>query len=348
MTVRLALALFSLVVAARADYIPLGIVVRNIEVPVDIPFTYQGEGETTITKVETSCDCLNVVASPQKAPKGVAVSIPCSYRSSAVGKALITVQVWSGDRLLQRYSAQGFVCDRESLCPVSAALQKKETLFVDVRSRDQFAEAHIPRSVNLPLFSLKARADLKEQEIVLVDNGYAPFDLLQSVVALHDLGFHHVTALNGGLPGWLREGGAWEGSAADPVLASAVITAAEYARSSIAMNWSQLALDDGGEKDHSKKIRELSAAAVPMGRACGNLLIITAEGANYGSIEHQVHASGVNNVYYLAGGRVALDHFRAQQRSLAEKSDQTFQVRAPRPNRLAAGGGLGCATCAGK
>jgi rhodanese-related sulfurtransferase len=85
-------------------------------------------------------------------------------------------------------------------------------LFVDVRSREMFADGHIPGAVSLPLGELDARLEAFTQEIpldrsiVTYCSGRLCQDSHTAAQLLMERGYQNVVVFIDGLPGWMENG----------------------------------------------------------------------------------------------------------------------------------------------
>jgi rhodanese-related sulfurtransferase len=90
-----------------------------------------------------------------------------------------------------------------------ALLNREELALVDVREEAPFAESHPLFAANIPLSKLElevfSRIPRRDTHVTLYDNGEG----LTSIAAqrLEQLGYTHVSLLEGGLDGWRRAGG---------------------------------------------------------------------------------------------------------------------------------------------
>ena len=90
-----------------------------------------------------------------------------------------------------------------------ALLAREELALVDVREEAPFAESHPLFAANIPLSKLElevfSRIPRRSTQVTVYDNGEG----LASIAAqrLVDLGYSHVSLLEGGLDGWRRAGG---------------------------------------------------------------------------------------------------------------------------------------------
>jgi len=82
--------------------------------------------------------------------------------------------------------------------------QKQKIILVDVRSPEDFARLHIPASLNISLYAVKAKFFLKSFITVLINEGFNYSPLENESHQLTDLGFN-VFILDGGLPAWKRK-----------------------------------------------------------------------------------------------------------------------------------------------
>jgi rhodanese-related sulfurtransferase len=88
--------------------------------------------------------------------------------------------------------------------------QKNGDFIVDVRPLRNFETAHIPDSLNIPIFALKTKSFLKNKNIFIVSQGYNSEQLENECTNLVNSGFH-IKIILGGLNSWKDEGGNIEG-----------------------------------------------------------------------------------------------------------------------------------------
>jgi len=92
-----------------------------------------------------------------------------------------------------------------------------DVLVVDVREADEFAQGHIPGSINIPRGLIEAAADVRPnhyRHAQLVDARHKPVLLVcqaggRSAMAtwvLQQMGFDDIHSLAGGLECWMAEG----------------------------------------------------------------------------------------------------------------------------------------------
>ena len=77
-------------------------------------------------------------------------------------------------------------------------------LIIDVSPSHDFEKRHIPKSLNIPLFSVKYQKFLKHRHIILVNQGGDLASLEHCAAELKDLGFNKVSVIKGGLAAWYR------------------------------------------------------------------------------------------------------------------------------------------------
>jgi rhodanese-related sulfurtransferase len=229
----------------------------------------------------------------------------------------------------------------------------QKAVIIDTRSAERFARMHIPRSLNLPAFAVKSRADLRERPLVLVDEGFAPGLLLEEAASLRRLGFSQVVVLDGGLAAWIRQGRAVEGTESTP-LAVTSLSVSDFMRTRRSVEWRALEmksqtsgvrpLEFAVEVDCSEEI----ARVLPVlgqavaGRQAPRILVIAPDQATCARIEARMGATNPAPIYYLTGGRAALDVYRREQKALVQQPHQLIQIRPNRGRPVAAGG---CSTC---
>ena len=229
----------------------------------------------------------------------------------------------------------------------------QKAVIIDTRSAERFARMHIPRSLNLPAFAVKSRADLRERPLVLVDEGFAPGLLLEEAASLRRLGFNHVVVLDGGLAAWIRQGRAVEGTESTP-LALTSLSVSDFMRTRRSVEWRALemksqtsgvrplefAVEVDRPEDLAKALRGFGQAVA--GRQAPRILVIAPDQATCARIEARMGATNPAPIYYLTGGRAALDVYRREQKALVQQPHQLIQIRPNRGRPVAAGG---CSTC---
>jgi len=256
---------------------------------------------------------------------------------------------------VQDYVVTGFVADRAWLmtpAQVDEAHRAETLTIVDVRSAEKFDQAHIGRAVNLDAFAIKARPHWRDARLVLVDEGFAPERLLEQAMNLRARGFTDVRVLDGGLASWIRAGLPVEG-ASSAALGVATISPADYARASATGRWKVIEVGGGGEADSSavefarvarwEEVRPaLDAQPMATTTRAASVLVIAPEIAACARIEQQRAPGDRTPVFYLAGGRRALDAFRAEQTAIAHSTHERTELRPVRAQTSAA---APCNTC---
>lgn len=334
----------------------LGTVFRGEETAFQLPFTNHGKGAIWVVDAVSSCDCLVGRFKPLQVTPGETAQLPFAYRSATTGRISVSVQVRGaeGSTVLGAYAVTGFVADQAWLL-AAAELSGRAADFVvvDVRSADRYAQAHIPRALNLPGFALKSRRDLKARPLVLIDDGCAPGLLLEQAAALRLQGFPRVFVLDGGMAGWMRGGGKAEGTSPG-VLAVASIAAAEYVRTQADCDWRIIEIAPRPASgagpvqapgiDRWENLPSLLRAMPPAapGRLPPRILVIAPDPATCARIESRFGGKSPVPFYYLADGRAALDALMAERAALATGSNRIVQVRPERGMPVRAGG---CNTC---
>jgi rhodanese-related sulfurtransferase len=333
-------------------------VFRAEETTVAVPFRHHGSAEIWITGAETSCDCLEPRFGIARVPPGEQVELHFAFQSGTHGPFAITAQLRGRgpQEILHATFISGFVADRAWLIApdeLRRRLAVESVTVLDVRAAEQFARIRIPRSLNVPAFALKSRTALRDRNVVLVDSGVAPTVLLEQAVRLRQLGFKDVAVLEGGVPAWMRAGFAVDGTA-DSVLPVALISPAEFIRARSTVPWTLIELDAGGARQEVAPGAVRLAGcdeveALLLGRAGSrpgarwpNTLIMAADIATYAHIEARLSAHRIGSIYYLAGGRAALDSHFAVPATLADGGRPILQTRSARAHGPAA---AGCGSC---
>jgi rhodanese-related sulfurtransferase len=356
-------ALFGLAVlgltgsSLAVEIVPIGVVFKDEEVALKLTFSNRRKEAVDLANATASCDCLRPWFVPMSVAADETVALPFAYVSHVTGRIDVVVEFrGAGSGSLQTTLVRGFVAERGWLISPEQlhAVNSTEMLTViDVRDVERFLQAHLSRSSNMLPFALKARTDLRAKKVVLVDDGFAPDSLLEQVRTLRQLGFKDVVALEGGVPAWIRAGFAVEG-ASKSALSVATISPAEFARSSATTEWR--IIEVAGEtsrppmpgtisvRDWTEAVSRLVPSdATGRARLASNVLIIASDSATYARTESQCPTATAASVFYLAGGRPALDAYHATQAALALSTHQITQARSATRSHPATAGG--CKTC---
>lgn len=341
--------------ALLAEHVPMGVVLRDETSADAFTVVNQGKEPLLVALAEASCDCLTMDSLPLVVAPGETRRLPFHYRSSVTGGFAVDVKLLGPDgvTVVDRHSVAGFVADRSWFVDVGAARALAKAggvVFVDVRTAAKFSAAHIPRSLNLPAFALKARAAWRQQSLVLVDEGFAPDAMFALVAELRAIGFASVRVLDGGLPAWIRGDGAVEGTSTSALVA-AHVTAAEFARAASTAEWRVFDLSEASRET----IPGIVAVARPedlvaalgaetrdaAGRVTPSVLVIAPDDATHARVEALAAMRPAARIYFLAGGRAALDRFVQEQLALATNDRPLLFVHSRQATRPAGN----CAPC---
>lgn len=99
------------------------------------------------------------------------------------------------------------------LIPIEAVLERMENdkpfKLVEVLSRDQYEECHLPGAINLPLSELDELAPQeldREDDIVVYCASYSCHASTKAARRLTEMGYAHVTDFKGGKAEWRKAG----------------------------------------------------------------------------------------------------------------------------------------------
>jgi len=315
----------------RADAEVIGVVYKGDQTFLELKYVNSGKFSVRIAAITTSCDCLESLDKPADVPAGGTFDIHLIHHALNTGSIEIDVKLLDkSGATIADLPVRGFVPDRSWSISREDA-QTKGSVLIDTRSQAEFVQIHAANAINVPAFALKTRRDLKNSKIVLIDDGVDSTDLLEEVDSLRKHGFSSVYFVGGGLPGWVRSGGAVEGANAS-VLGVARITAAEFFRSNRDTKWlivrmgekipASVGLSEAGQLDRAEEVDAvLGALSKTWGKQSPpNILIIAPGDSLHPKIEAHLGAEKALNVYYLKGGAEALARFHAQQVGMANNS----------------------------
>ena len=89
---------------------------------------------------------------------------------------------------------------------------QENVILIDVRSSHQYGEIKISNSLNIPLYVIKTKTFLKNENILLISNGVNLAEMQVECKKLERLGFKRVKILYGGILAWVGTDGSVEGN----------------------------------------------------------------------------------------------------------------------------------------
>lgn len=339
----------------------LGVVPASQPFSFELHYTNTGSQPVPIAQATSSCSCITVLDFPREVAAGATVPILCVYQSDRPG--LIVTQV-------ELRSHEGTTGDPIALLPVEGVVTRPEWLvsmadlgsakwstarLLDIRDEPAYSRLHIRDALSVPRFTLPARNDLREQSIILYDEGIDPVGLLGELAALRSEGFSAVYALSEGLAGWLRAARPVQGLVPSRVPYSS-LRPLEFAGVRFTAPWRTLVLGAAALPSLGDAVRfdtraeasvYLQAEAEPAG---ARWLVLSDDLNDYEHLEVELPLSVRTSVYYLTGGGQAWATYvnvaeaaSAGVGQFAQTQTRTVETRA----RLASPktGGRGCSSC---
>jgi rhodanese-related sulfurtransferase len=256
----------------------------------------------------------------------------------------------AGDAMAAPVSRQSQTISPALAASIPAALsglKKKKVFLVDVRRPAEYAKYHIPGSLNIPLFALKAKPFLKSKPVILVNDGFAASRLAAACKRLNRAGFK-AAVLPGGLLAWKEKGGRLIG---DPFAMQQMnrVPPAIFMQESRSGDY--LLIDASKEKNPPVAGAMRQAVHLPLLEKQGPaklkklirknsadpfraILICTRDGRSDDLIQRRLAEAGIRRVFFLQGGRQAYEK-QLKYLSLSRK---------PKQKRSFSTGG--CKTCA--
>ena len=197
-----------------------------------------------------------------------------------------------------------------------ASERHSHALFVDARSQDKFRQAHIPSSLNLPLFTLKTKAFLRAKPLVLLNEGHNDAELLREQAHLAKAGFGSVQVLAGGIRAWQQQGGTLEGERVDsPALAE--LSAAQFHHARAGGGW--LVVDVTNRDADQANLPRTIASALAKAPHTQRVLLVNPHGERWPGLREAETAVPNVPVFCLAGGTAAYNQFLTQQLAMQDR-----------------------------
>ena len=306
-----------------------------------------------IKSVVSSCECLQVASVPTNLAPGAAGALAVVVRPKVAGFVdyTVTFDTAPGDGTRMFTLSGKVVAGETGFLRTNLLVSARELLtrqagsealcLLDVRSQDGYRLARIPGSLNLSLFTVKTKGFLRSKRVILVNEGCGHNDLLAECDKLTAAGFVAPRVLNGGVRAWQQAGGLLEG---EDVVSSrlAAITPAQFYFGHADDLWLVAGVGDSAEVTGASlglaatplpaggpELIAGLAAALQRDPAARRLLVVSANGQDYGQLEKALRGFPGPPVFYLAGGAKAYSDFLSQQ----------FAMQNRRTMTLASGGG---------
>ncbi len=322
-----------------------------------------------IKAVTVSCECVEVKSfTPVIPPRGVGhILVTATPRTPGLVEWMVYAQLENHEGLWYFALSASVSAAANSnaatgrLVHISEVLNGvhpvKDWMLVDVRSQDMFRQAHIPGSINVPLFALKARGFLRARQVVLLNEGHHAGPLLEEAVRLNNLGFESVGVLDGGVREWQLAGGLLEGESTNSS-SLATISAQQFFNARAEPGWLVIATQNDSTGmlpanqiwDFESVTVEKITNAIRQHTETRRILLVTPDGEGYRVLNVNLNGFHSLPLFYLEGGTAAFvthftDQLAQQHRRIVTISSQQEQnarfsngARAPGQNRRCCGG----------
>ncbi|MFY0575462.1 rhodanese-like domain-containing protein [Cystobacter fuscus] len=242
--------------------------------------------------------------------------------------------------------AAPFVSDRpiekhvSCLVPVETVLRQHDqgkVMLVDVRDAESFSRYRIPGSLNIPLYAVKAKAFLRSESIVLVNQGHVTAALEVGCAELKRAGFSNVAVLQGGLRARLAGRGALEGEARSAHDLDHLMPAELFAER---MRTDWLVLIFSNDQHASLRcwlpsrveqvtgtgapaIRAIKVAVDRARQAAPGLRVLAASDTEHAMLSALLKEAGVQDALYLESGLEGYQEFVSNQISIWGRQEKT-------------------------
>jgi rhodanese-related sulfurtransferase len=288
-----------------------------------------------ILSVKPSCDCVQVTEFPHAIGPNSSGRIVANISPHEPGAIdwLLFAEV-DGSSSLRLFGLSGRVEPLGGPNPPTVPLLLPRQLFhstnelagsflVDVRNQAAFGSAHIPGSLNLPLYAIKTMTFLRPKRLILLNEGHSTRLLLEEAGRLRQHRFASVAVLETGLQGWRAAGGALEGD--DPQVSGwTSITSQQFYNAMAEPGWVVIGLSpNAGDEPRGplpvtralpaefltlrSQLTKLSAEQPNAKR----LLVVTPAGESYCEFAAALGPFQALPIFCLTGGSRAYDDFFA-------------------------------------
>lgn len=322
--------------------------------------------------VESSCECLEVLSFSRNVIAGQEAEFSVRLHTPEVGPVefglLWHVDSESDPRLLllsaqiqpakpRPYPDHDFLVSAEELLQGGT----NNTLVVDVRSSESYQAAHIPGSVNIPLYQVRTKDFLRSRNITLVNDGYEQERLLDACNLMREANFISVHMLSGGLRRWHQLGGALQGSEAARYRGFQLMPS-DYFQARYESGWLLIDARSSSKAPlppffHMPKAVAFTGNTTDFVEALLNIvsennqshriLVLADQEKDQESIRHGIEGLPLPPLFFLAGGtekyREFLDrHLAGEKRRTVTISDSSLSRYAHSGSWTSRGSGCGC------
>ena len=288
----------------------------------------QSDADVTVLSVTPSCECVQVLHWPSNISAGAVGIVDILFLPDKAGEVDYRVLVKTSSAAYPEWewAIQGVVTagpptrlirDWNLYLGTEESAQligdPGQRMIVDVRPADEYAQARVPNSLNIPLYAVKTKLFLKGRRIVLMDQGNMNVVLEEECRKLRAMGFPDVSLWYGGLNAWRRRGGSVEGlgpadvAAVKPVWALDIFRATDWLVVGLNSNASESV--EGGmvcpfDPAHPELFAAAVNAAIETRPEVGSVLVVADEGMNMAEV--MATAPRINAfLFHLEGGWAA-------------------------------------------
>ncbi len=331
----------------------------NIEVTVENPTSRP----MVLTNVQTSCSCLNSLAFPAIVPPRGQGKLTLHYKPSSLGLHGYDIMLQAHEQTNTTLSIDIQVARyRDPRCYVDLKVldtnADRKYLLVDVRYSAAYQKAHVPGSLNIAPYALKAKRFLRKAHVVLVDQGLGDYALEQTCRALKEQGCKSVHILQGGLNAWHRAGRTLTGSAA--AIHDVSLAKPHDVAQALGSDWKIVMplmpdLETINQSEpvftlqghpvqpipyqNGQSFAALLEIAMQMKPASRKILIVDQDGSAYGKVRKALAGMDAD-IFYLQGGMTGWESYRITSKAVSAGIKRTVRHGATKRKR-------GCKGCSG-
>jgi rhodanese-related sulfurtransferase len=214
-------------------------------------------------------------------------------------------------------------------------LQNK-AMFVDVRSKSEFDDFRIPNSINLPMHAVKNKSFLRTKPVVLLNKGYATYELDELCDSLKAAGFPKVMVLDGGIVAWSING-KLEGDLnaigqlnrispkeIDMVKAERdflPVYVGERDEMVESLGVKMFIPASGDKQSRLDSLQKIKSQIRADEKANTSPLVFNKDGSNYSLIKESLKNVEINNALYLIGGLRNYIEYREKQKLILTRME---------------------------
>jgi rhodanese-related sulfurtransferase len=190
------------------------------EVKHDFHLVNSGSDALTLQEVKSSCECTRITSFPKTITAGQTGIISIATKLDRTGGKDVFVTAIIAGKPSHVFEIEGEVAADTTAATAPdlwaepgelLAKSHADLTYIDIRQGALFDQAHVRRSMNVPIYALNTLTYLKSKPIVVIGDGTDDAAMAPSIEKCRQAGFTSIRIMRGGIRQWQQAGGSLEG-----------------------------------------------------------------------------------------------------------------------------------------